>query len=267
MKKIILYTDLDGTLLDHHNYSWESASKAISLLKESGFPIVFNTSKTINEVRKLQKEMSLTTPFAIENGGAVWIPENYFSGATGGLVVLGIDNQTILNRIESLRKNYKFKSFCQMDVSEIAELTGLSEQDAIYASQRTCSEPLIWLDTDEQLESFKEMVRSLDLQFVKGGRFYHLSGHSNKGNALNYLHQFYKKDFPNQNCVSVALGDSQNDESMLKAADISVLIQKADGSYLECSGEHIRKSSDIGPKGWNSAVIDIIDEINRGVKQ
>lgn len=266
MKKIILYTDLDGTLLDHHDYSWSAAESAISLSKQNDFPIVFNTSKTINEVKKLQKEMSLTTPFAIENGGAVWIPENYFSGATGGLVVLGIDNQTILNRIESLRKNYKFKSFCQMDTEEISKLTGLNEQDATYASQRTCSEPLIWLDTEEQLESFKEMVNSLDLQFVKGGRFYHLSGHSNKGNALNYLQNLYKNEFPKHKCTSVALGDSQNDESMLKTADISVVIQKADNTYLECSGEHIRKSNDIGPKGWNSAVIDIIDEINGGVK-
>ena len=266
MKKIILYTDLDGTLLDHHDYSWQPAAPAIEECKEINIPIILNTSKTFKEVSALQKELEVNEPFIIENGGAVWIPENYFSGHTGGLEVLGMDSKSILSRIEPLRKNYRFKSFSQMSNEEIAHLTDLPVESASLAAQRSCSEPLIWLDSEEQLEAFTEMLNSLDLQIVKGGRFYHLSGCSSKGQALEYVHNLYKDKFPGYECLSVALGDSPNDISMLKVADISVVIQRADETYLDVNGKDVRLAEGMGPAAWNVKVLSIIEEIFRGVK-
>lgn len=261
MRKIILYTDLDGTLLDHHTYSWEPARPALEQAIEMDFPIIFNTSKTFNEVAALQKEVGISDPYIMENGGAIWIPEYYFPGHQGGLEVLGVDSQTILSKIETLRKNYRFKGYSQMSHAEIASLTGLSEESAALAAQRSCSEPLVWLDSEEQMKSFTEIINSLGLQIVKGGRFYHLSGHSNKGQALKYLQTLYRSKFPEHTCLSVALGDSPNDLSMLEVADLSVVIQRADGTYLSCEGKDVRPAGGMGPEAWNKQVLSIIDEM------
>ncbi|MGA0327631.1 MAG: hypothetical protein ACO3OK_11595, partial [Limisphaerales bacterium] len=43
----VVVTDLDGSLLDHHTYSFEAALPALSVLKEEGIPLILNTSKRI----------------------------------------------------------------------------------------------------------------------------------------------------------------------------------------------------------------------------
>ncbi|MDP2876998.1 MAG: HAD-IIB family hydrolase, partial [Holophaga sp.] len=64
----ILFTDLDGTLLDESTYAFEPALPAIRALQERGIPIVFCTSKTFAETVALQEVLGITDPFIVENG-------------------------------------------------------------------------------------------------------------------------------------------------------------------------------------------------------
>ena len=52
---IVILTDLDGTLLDHHNYSTTAAKETLALIKEHKLPLIFNTSKTQAEVTQLRR--------------------------------------------------------------------------------------------------------------------------------------------------------------------------------------------------------------------
>ena len=72
--RILVFTDLDGTLLAHDSYSWEGARPALEELKRQAVPLVFCTSKTRAEVRSLRKAIGNTDPFIVENGGVVAIP-------------------------------------------------------------------------------------------------------------------------------------------------------------------------------------------------
>jgi len=78
MARLIVFTDLDGTLLDHSTYKWEAAQPALRQLRLSGSPVVLCTSKTRAEVLPLRDQLKLTDPFVTENGGAIYIPRNYF---------------------------------------------------------------------------------------------------------------------------------------------------------------------------------------------
>lgn len=49
----LVSTDLDGTLLDHHTYSWHAALPALQKCSELAIPVVLNTSKTLAEVEWL----------------------------------------------------------------------------------------------------------------------------------------------------------------------------------------------------------------------
>src|SRR4030042_1090542 len=73
--RILVFTDLDGTLLDHRNYSFEPARPALRLLRESGIPLIICTSKTRAEVEEIRAALGNTDPFVVENGGAVFVPE------------------------------------------------------------------------------------------------------------------------------------------------------------------------------------------------
>ena len=260
MKKLIFYTDLDGTLLNHDDYCWSDAAEMIQKLKDLNFPIVFNTSKTLKEVQNFREETEIYEPFIVENGGALCLPKNYFNGESGRLVVLGKDLDTILASIAPLRNDFAFESYSQMSVERISELTGLSLEKSLLSSQRICSEPLIWNDSPDRLDEFREKLKVLDLNLLKGGRFYHIAGFPGKGDALSYLNNLYKKQFPAQEVISVALGDSPNDLSMLEEADIAVVIPRAEGHSLQPQNNKLIYADYKGPKGWAQAVGNILTE-------
>ena len=260
MKKLIFYTDLDGTLLNHHDYCWQDAAKMIQKLKDLNFPIVFNTSKTLKEVQSFRDQTEIFEPFIVENGGAAWLPGNHFYGEAERLVVLGRDLSGILESIKDLRNEYDFESYSQMSVERISELTGLSLEDSFKSSQRICSEPLIWNDCESKIDEFREKLKALDLKLLKGGRFYHVAGLSGKGDALAYLNEKYKKQFQEEEVISVALGDSPNDLSMLEEADIAVVIPRESGSCLKPENKNVINAEFKGPKGWTQAINKILTD-------
>ena len=267
MKKLIFYTDLDGTLLNHDNYSWSEASPVLKVLKDLRIPVVFNTSKTLKEVQALQREMDIHAPFVIENGGAVWLPDRYFTGEPGRIVILGEDIQNILMLIKPLRSRYQFESYSQMSTERISELTGLSIDDALLSSQRICSEPFVWNDSELKLVSFTAELKEMGLDLLKGGRFYHIIGFSGKGDALRFINNKFREQFPSQEVYSIALGDSPNDLSMLEEADLAVVIQRSDGTYLKPNNNNVMNAEYKGAKGWASSANIILDKFSlRSVK-
>ncbi len=78
--KIVVFTDLDGSLLDFDHYSFEGARLSLERLKRHHIPVVFTTSKTRREVEVLRQEMGIDAPFIAENGAAVYIPSPYMTG-------------------------------------------------------------------------------------------------------------------------------------------------------------------------------------------
>src|SRR5277367_1451650 len=77
-RMILLFTDLDSTLLDGEAYSWEPARPAIDRLRAEEIPWVFVSSKTRAEVEFWRRETGNTHPYIVENGAALVIPPGYF---------------------------------------------------------------------------------------------------------------------------------------------------------------------------------------------
>ena len=49
MKRWLVFTDLDGTLLDE-DYGWAAARPAVEALQAASIPIILNSSKTVMEM-------------------------------------------------------------------------------------------------------------------------------------------------------------------------------------------------------------------------
>ncbi len=260
--QLIIFTDLDGTLLDHHSYSWQAARSALQQLQAQQIPLILCTSKTAAEVSHLHQELALTTPYIVENGAGVILPD-----AEPSAYFFGKPYAELINLVHRLRdaKRYRFKGFRDFSVAEVQQETGLPEAAAILAKQRLCSEPIRWDDCQEALETFRADLAEHDLQLLCGGRFYHvLSASADKGKALRWLLAHYpSQNQPAAGWYSIALGDGPNDQSMLEAADLAVVIPSASGRSPKPAKVTIIHAQDQGPSGWNQTVLEILKQHNK----
>ena len=76
--RLIVFSDLDHTLLDGRDYSHAKAAPGLALLEAQDVPLVLCTSKTRPEVEFHRHRLNNRHPFVVENGGAVYIPTDYF---------------------------------------------------------------------------------------------------------------------------------------------------------------------------------------------
>lgn len=258
--QLIIFTDLDGTLLDHHNYSWQAARPALKQLQERQIPLILCTSKTVAEVSKLHQALELTTPFIVENGAGIIL-----SADVNSAHFLGRPYSELINLVQKLRrqKGYRFKGFDDFSVADIADETGLSMDTAELAKQRLGSEPIRWDDEQTKLEEFRNDLTRYGLQLLRGGRFYHvISVSADKGTALRWLLENYPST--ETNCwYSVALGDGPNDQTMMEAADLAVIIPSVSGLAPEPQNVTIIHATEQGPNGWNQTVSDILKQYNK----
>ncbi|MGB5447105.1 MAG: HAD-IIB family hydrolase [Psychromonas sp.] len=267
--KILIFTDLDGTLLDHHTYQTDAADDTIAQLKSKNIPIIPNTSKTRDELLLIREALQLDTPFISENGAAVYIPVNYFktqpqgTELQEGFWVKAFSRPTAfwlsLLTQEAQQFSADFCGFSQMSAQQLADLTGLSLADATLAKRRQYGEPVNWLGSQQAKQDFIKHMHQLGANVLEGGRFLHISGNSDKGQAQTWLAQQYKINQPDLTLTTIALGDSHNDVAMLEAADIAVLVRSPAHDFPALQKENdIYKSSEYGPAGWAECLQKII---------
>lgn len=266
MKDLIIFTDLDGSLLDDETYRASPADLLFETLNTQGIPVVFNSSKTFPEMLKIRRSMGNHQPFVVENGSAVYVPLDHEIAGTKGLepahsylrCVLGVSHQRIKDFLNSEGEAFKYTALTQMSEVECASVTGLSGSDVLMAQTREFSEPLLWRDSEASLKKLSDMALSEGLRLVMGGRFVHLMGDTDKNLAqrwlVNRMRVFHEKDYK-----VMALGDSENDAQMLADADYPVLIRSEKHGFPDIETKSpVYRTKRTGPSGWYEAVRTIV---------
>jgi mannosyl-3-phosphoglycerate phosphatase len=248
-QNIIIFTDLDGTLLDHHTYDFAPALFMLEYLKKQNIPVILTTSKTKEEVLLLQNKLDINYPFIVENGAGIFFP----SKDKLDVIHLGITYDKTLETFKKYKKDFILEGFFQMSDEKVAQLTGLDLEDAKLARSRSYGEPFLFDDTKDYI-ALRQLARNEGYDIVKGGRFYHLITKGiDKANSVLHLKKIYEEKF-NAPFKTIALGDGNNDLTMLEAVDTPILIPKYDGNYISHTIKHITKAKYPGPKGWNQAL-------------
>lgn len=266
---LIVFTDLDGTLLDHHSYSWQAATPALDALKAANIPLILNSSKTISEIEELRSELGNQHPFVVENGSAIAIPGGYFnhrenSSEDPEVVCFGADYAQIREKLVALREQhgYHFAGFGDLGVAEVAQLTGLDLAAAGRAKQRSSSEPVLWQNSPGELEKFRKSLQAEGLQLTQGGRFMHVSAAGDKGAAVNWLSRCFATERKPDSVISIGLGDGPNDRPMLEAVDYPVIIHSDHGLPMPLdNSEHLIRTRETGPTGWNAAILELLAQL------
>ncbi|HEY7772272.1 MAG TPA: HAD-IIB family hydrolase [Marinagarivorans sp.] len=252
----IIVSDLDGTLLDHHDYSWQDAKPALAEAKKREIPVVPCTSKTFAETQRLINDIGLDGPIICENGSGIFMPQ-------GNTIDLAPRYPLVIEKLNLLKRDSRFQfwGFSDMSVHEVARQTGLPLASAANAKARRYSEPFLWQGKVSALRAFEQMANKLNIEIVKGGRFYHaLTLGVSKQRAIVHLLKIL--GMPNAHVI--ALGDSNNDVSMLSQADTAVVVNNPTKDFPAIPSDHqnIHYTSAYGPAGWNSAIMTILENKN-----
>jgi len=284
----LIFTDLDGTLLDHNSYGWEDALPALELCRSRGVPVILASSKTRSEIDVLRRRLALSAPFISENGGGVFFPAETFEGPPAGASLaqeptlglegsqalsvsrdthlwqwsLGVPYPRLIVALREIREElgWNIKGFSDMSTKEISRLTGLDEDGSRLAAMREYDEPfIIEGQKPVDIKPLLMIARQRGLTVTSGGRFHHLQGKNDKGRAMAKVIGLYGQD--HKDILSIALGDSPNDFGMLERADFPILVRSLRSfPDLKKRIPIIKTTSEMGPKGWNSAVLHMLGE-------
>jgi len=269
--QLIVFTDLHGALLDQITHSYRASLPALRKLQALNMPVILCSKKTRAEVEPLWRELALQEPYIFENGGAICFTPGRFpfqdeaarSESQLGIIELG-------SRIGKLRAglaevaqrlHIRVRSFADMNAKDIAEFTGLTRQQAQAAAQREYDEPFL-IEEPSRERMLTTALRMKGFTVTRGDRFFHLSRGSDKGKAARLLADLYRRD--GRPWITVGLGNSANDLSLLLAVDRPILIRNPDRSWdsaVTQSIPGIRKTMSIGPEGWAESVEKLLSEI------
>jgi len=260
MKRVV-YTDLDGTLLDLETYSFSKALDTLEQIKDAGVPLVFCSSKTRNEQEYYQKAMGLNEPFIVENGSAIFIPKGYFSieipfntyqTSTYDVICLGENVNKVRSLLAQHRANgsSEFKFYADLAVADVSSITGLGEDAARRAMQRDFSETILTGPMDSQ---FNQELLENGFRSIPGSKFETVVGaNADKGRAVEILNSLFIAEFGP--IETIGIGDSRNDEEMLRVVDKAFLVQKAHGKWDARINTKLNRVAAVGPDGWNEVI-------------
>lgn len=229
--KIVIYSDLDGTILDE-NYSFKEVQPIIQRLQTLNAAIVLNSSKTRAEIEYYREKLAIFDPFISENGSAIYIPKNHFKisydftkkTAQYNIIELGTPYSTLRGKLEAIKRISKAEivGFGDMTTEEIAKDTNLPINLAELAQNREYDEAFRIISGKEN--DVLKAIEAQGLLCTKGGRYYHLMGNTDKGKATKILTDIFQKEF--LNTVTIGVGDGPNDQPMLSEVDEPFLIKE-----------------------------------------
>ncbi len=270
-KMLITFTNFDDSLLNQEENNYELIIPILEKLKSQGIPLIPVTSKTRAEVEDLRSKLGLSDPFIVENGSAVFIPQDNRNWQTktatleSGYYVqtLGcsyIEARAGLKIIQSTLRINNLKGFGDFEDTEIQSLTGLSKEAARKAKTREFSEPFIppkdisALDLENVAAEFGFTIRSSD-------RFsYVLGNNASIANAVQWLIDCYQPetaDKKTESLVTIGLGNSSQDLEMLEKVDIPVVITSKEGINHSLAGKNWKTTNSPGLQGWAEAITEL----------
>ncbi len=246
--KTVIFSDLDGTLLNHEDYTFDEASEMLEFIKRENIPLIYTTSKTKQECLLLQEKMGLNAPFIVENGACIF-------GLEGGDIQLGLSYHDIRLFVDDVKDAFSMMPFSDMSIDEVMAHTDFSYDLAKMAKERDFSEPFLIKD-EQKLTALEKLAEQRGMKILKGGRFYHCVGiDQDKGKAVEKVLEIYHDSH------SIGLGDNYNDVDMLRVVDTPILIPHHEGRYIDVEIKGLLKAPHKGSLGWNTMLKKVLKDV------
>lgn len=258
----MICTDMDGTLLNDEHVISEENKEAILRFMDEGGLFTVATGRTPKAITPIFNDFMPNGPIVSHNGAAVYDIKNdkYLFIQT-----LEEDAIEVLKYVEEKFDTTGFEVYDHSDIyfykvnETIKWHAGVENLDIPIKDYREIPMPwtkAMFVQTDEETDELRNHLITTDYwkkySFIKSNTCFLeiLSKKATKGNAMVKM----KKMLPSKIHTTIAIGDNENDISLLKAADVSYAVDNA-------IDELKAVAQNITVKNTQNAVAKIIESI------
>ena len=265
--QILIFTDLDGSLLDHNNFEFREIQNFILKCIKNGIKIIPNTSKTKIEIQVFIDQLGQNLPFIVENGAAI-----HNLNLIHSKIKIN-DNSLVFSRsLSEILKQFKknipmdFQKRCMflkdMTSTEQMKILGLNKKYLPFALNRDYSMPLVFDGSKEIVNEFTRHLKRIGMKLHEGGRVYNICDDCSKGKAMTTLIEMLKNELKCKT-HTIVVGDSPNDISMLNVCDQPCVIPLPNRKNLSfLKDQKLIRATQTAPKGWEEVVRASLKKIN-----
>ena len=272
----VIFTALEGALLDSSSGLWEPATEALEEIERQHVPLVLVTRWTRAQIEPLRRKIGHAYPFITENGGGLFIPDGYFPTHLEGAVRAGRYFCVSFGRpyseaVEALEEiaaesSCSVMGYAQMTAREIAQNTGQSAKEAELDRQREFSERFYFAgESADAVKRFTEIALERKWRLTPGEPFWEIAAAKDQdgnevGRAVRYLMRLYRTSTRTR-LSSVGIGALVQDLPLLAAMDHSILLPIRKGEFspeLTSRLPRAMAGEAAGPLGWNTALLRML---------
>lgn len=261
---ILLCTDLDDTLLTYDKRVSEKNVEAINYFMENGGLYTFATGRVPKGAELIREFVEPNAPMVCVNGAGI-----YDFDTRKFLWSLKLDDGMV-DVLEYVDKNLPYAGieasseasvyFCKVN-RLVEEHKRLEKFPDMYVGYRDLPEKImkvIFMVEDYELEGFKEAIHKTDFpesySFIQSSPWYYelLPKGVSKGAGLTKLKEITKAKF------TIAMGDTENDISLMLSADLGIAVANAIEPVKEAAGYITENDNN------HDAVHEVIMKLDRG---
>ncbi len=260
---ILIFTDLDGSLLHRDTFKFEEIKDYIKELISKGIFIIPNTSKTEKEILAFSNEIGSALPFICENGAAIKGLELLNSNLPKELI-LSREKDNLIKIFEKLvpvNLQSKCKWLSEMNKKKQSKIFGLEDEKLKMALDRKYTIPFLFEGNKKERYELSKIVKNKGLALQEGGRVINLTDKVNKAKALQVFVRFFKKN--NKNVKTIAVGDNYNDLDMLKVSDFPCLVFNDKFTLDQIPINDLISTNKPSPEGWADVIKMALVKINK----
>tara|TARA_Y100000816_G_scaffold114767_1_gene80349 strand:- start:1157 stop:1960 length:804 start_codon:yes stop_codon:yes gene_type:complete len=261
-KQIIIFTDLDGTLLNKDTFNFDEIESYFRKLLLEGIKIIPNTSKTEAELSDFNKQYNLNLSFIAENGSSIH-GLNLINANLPQKISLSKPVDQI-NEIYNLHTPFELKKkvifISKLNTNEQKKIFGLPLTKIKLAMKRKYSIPIQFNGTEVEKNQFTKIINDAGLSIQTGGRLMNICDKVNKSMALIKTLEAIRSEIKNE-ITTIGVGDNQNDLEMLNVTDYSCLVKNDNFDSSLINKDNLIKSSEPSPQGWADVIKTAIQKI------
>ena len=261
-KQIIIFTDLDGSLLNKDTFRFDEIEDYFKELVSKDIKIIPNTSKTEAELLDFNNLYKLNLSFIAENGSSIHglnlihanLPEKVsLSRPTNQ--IYEIYNENISS---DLKKKITFIS--KLNIKEQQEIFGLPLDKIELALKRNHSLPIQFNGNEIEKNEFIKIMNNAGLTVQTGGRIMNICDNVNKSKAMLKTVELIKEKM-NDEIITIGVGDNQNDIDMLRQSNYACLVKNEDFDSSLINIDNLIKSTEPSPKGWADVIKTALQKV------